>query len=88
MKCLAKTNMCFICVAQSYSFYQRNRITVHGGKLDTLSEAVVSFRTVVTFVKWLISNTEFSEQWDTLSEAVVSLIMMITFIITRGKIMQ
>jgi len=27
---------------------------------DTLSEAVVSLRTVVTFVTWLISKTEFS----------------------------
>jgi len=27
---------------------------------DTLSEAVVSLRTVVTFVLWLISRTEFS----------------------------
>jgi len=29
-------------------------------KRDTLSEAVVSLRTVVTFVTWLISTTEFS----------------------------
>ena len=27
---------------------------------DTLSEAVVSLRTLVTFVTWLISRTEFS----------------------------
>ena len=31
-----------------------------GDKRDTLSEAVVSLRTVVTFVTWLISRTEFS----------------------------
>jgi len=29
-------------------------------KRDTLSEAVVSIRTLVTFVTWLISRTEFS----------------------------
>ena len=34
---------------------------MHGGERDTLSEAVVSLvRTVVTFVKCLISGTEFS----------------------------
>ena len=33
---------------------------MHGGERDTLSETVVSLRTMVTFVKWLISRTEFS----------------------------
>jgi len=60
MKCLTSTHICFIWVAQSYPFYQRNRSIVHGGERDTLSEAVVSLRTVVTFVTWLISRTEFS----------------------------
>ena len=60
MKCLASTHIYFIWVAQSYPFYQRNRSIVHGGERDTLSEAVVSLRTVVTFVTWLISKTEFS----------------------------
>jgi len=60
MKCLASTHMYFIWVAQSYSFYQRNRGIVHGAERDTLSEAAVSLRTVVTFVTWLISRTEFS----------------------------
>ena len=60
MKCLASTHIYFIWVAQSYPFYQRNRSIVHGGERDTLSEAVVSFRTVVTFVTWLIFRTEFS----------------------------
>ena len=46
--------------AQSYLFYQRNRSIVHGGERDTISEAVVSIRTLVTFVTWLISRTEFS----------------------------
>ena len=59
MKCLASTHICFIWVAQSYLFYQRNRSIVHGGERDTLSEAVVSLRTLVTFVTWLISRTEF-----------------------------
>jgi len=31
-----------------------------GEKRDTLSEAAVSSRTVVTFVTWLISRIEFS----------------------------
>jgi len=57
MKCLASTHIYFIWVAQSYPFYQRNRSIVHGGERDTLSEAVVSLRTVVTFVTWLISRT-------------------------------
>jgi hypothetical protein len=60
MKCLASTHIYFIWVAQSYFFYQRNRSIVHGGERDTLSEAAVSSRTVVTFVTWLISRTEFS----------------------------
>jgi len=60
MKCLASTHIYFVWVAQSYFFYQRNRSIVHGGERDTLSEAVVSSRTVVTFVTWLISRTEFS----------------------------
>jgi len=60
MKCLASTHIYFIWVAQSYSFYQRNRSIVHGGEQDTLSEAAVSLITVVTFVTWLISRTEFS----------------------------
>jgi len=60
MKCLASTRTYFIWVAHSYSFYQRNHRIVHGGERDTLSEAVVSLRTVVTFVTWLISRTEFS----------------------------
>jgi len=53
MKCLASTHIYFIWVAQSYRI-------VHGGERDTLSEAAVSSRTVVTFVTWLISRTEFS----------------------------
>jgi len=60
MKCLASTHIYFIWVAQSYLFYQRNRSIAHGGQRDTLSEAVVSLRTVVTFVTWLISKIEFS----------------------------
>jgi len=60
MKCLVSTHVYFIWVAQSYLFYQRNRSIVHGGERDTLSEAVVSFRTLVTFVTWLISTAEFS----------------------------
>ena len=62
MKCLASTNIYFIWVAQSYLFYLRNRSIVHGGERDTLSEAVVSLRTLITFVTWLISRTEFSSQ--------------------------
>jgi hypothetical protein len=60
MKCLAGTHIYFIWVAQSYLFFQRNGSIVHGGERDTLSEAVVSLRTVVPFVTWLISRTEFS----------------------------
>ena len=60
MKCLASTHIYFIWVAQSYLFYQRNRSIVHGGERDTLSEAVVSLTTVITFVTWSISRTEFS----------------------------
>ena len=59
MKCLASTHDCFILVAQSYFFYKRNRSVVHEGEQDTLSEAAVSSRTVVTFVTWLIFRTEF-----------------------------
>ena len=57
MKCLASTH--FIWVAQSYPFYQRNHSIVYGGERDTLSEAVVSLRTVDMFVTWLISRAEF-----------------------------
>jgi len=60
MKCLASTHIYISWVAQSYLFYQRNRSIVHGEERDTLSEAVVSLRTLVTFVTWLISRTEFS----------------------------
>ena len=60
MKSLASTDIDFIWVAQSYILYQRNRSIVHGGERDTLSEAAVSSRTLVTFVTWLISRTEFS----------------------------
>jgi len=60
MKCLASTHIYFIWVAQSYSYYQKNRSIVHGGERDTLSEAIVSLRTMVTFVTRLISKTEFS----------------------------
>ena len=60
MRCLASTHIYYIWVAQSYPFYQRNRSIVHGGERDTLSEAVVSLRTVVTFVTWLICRTESS----------------------------
>ena len=60
MKCLASTHIYFIWVAQSYLFYQRNRSIVHEGERDTLSEDIVSLRTLVTFVTWLISRTEFS----------------------------
>jgi len=59
MKCLVSKHIYFIWVAQSFFFNQRNRSIVHGGERDTLSEAVVSLRTVVTFVTWLISRTEF-----------------------------
>jgi len=54
MKYLASKHIYFIWVAQSCFFYQRNRSFVHGGERDTLSEAAVSSRTVVTFVTWLI----------------------------------
>jgi len=47
-------------LANTHDVYQRNRSIVHEGERDTLSEAVVSLRTVVTFVTWLISRTEFS----------------------------
>jgi len=60
MQCLTSTHIYFIWVAQSHPFYQKNRSIVHGGVQDTLSEDVVSSRTVVTFVTWLISRTEFS----------------------------
>ena len=60
MKCLVSKHIHFIWVAQSYFCYQRNHSIVHGGKRDTLSEAVVSLRTVVTFVTWLISRRVFS----------------------------
>jgi len=60
MKCLANMHICLIWVTQSYLFYQRNRSIVHGAQRDTLSEAVASLRTLVTFVPWLISRTEFS----------------------------
>jgi len=33
---------------------------VHGEERDTLSETVASLRTVVAFVTWLFSGTEFS----------------------------
>ena len=61
MKCLVSTHVGFIWVAQSYFFYLRNGSIVHGGERDTLSEAVVSLRTVVTFVTWLISRTVFTK---------------------------
>ena len=60
MKCLASTHIYFMWVFQSCLFYQRNRIILYGGERDTLSETVVSLRTLVTFVTWLISRTEFS----------------------------
>jgi len=47
MNCLASRHIYFIWVAQSYPFYQRNHSIVHAGERDTLSEAVVSLRTVV-----------------------------------------
>ena len=56
MKCLASTHIYFIWVAQSYPFYQRNRSIVHGGERDTLSEAVVSFRTVVCVALFLLNR--------------------------------
>jgi len=59
MKCLVSTHIYFIWVAQSHSFYQRNRSSVHGGERDAQSEAAVTIRTVVTFVTCLISRTEF-----------------------------
>ena len=52
MKYLASTHIYVIWVAQSYSFYERKRSIVHGGERDTLSEATVTLRTVVTFVTW------------------------------------
>ena len=60
MKYLASTHIYFIWIAQSCFFYQRNRSIVDGGERDTLSQAAVSSRTMVTFVTWLISRTEFS----------------------------
>jgi len=60
MKCLTSTHIYSIWVTQTYLFYQRNRSIVHGGERDTLSEIVVSLRTLVTFVTWLISRTVFS----------------------------
>ena len=60
MKCLASTHIYFVWVAQSYSFYHRNRSIVHGGERDTLYGAAVSLRIVFTFVTWLISRAEFS----------------------------
>jgi len=60
MKCLVSKHIYFIWVAQSYFFYHRNRSIVHAGERDILSEAVVSLRTVVTFVTWLISRTALS----------------------------
>ena len=59
MKYLASTHIYVIWVAQSYSFYERKRSIVHGGERDNLSEATEALRTVVTFVTWLISRTEF-----------------------------
>ena len=59
MKCLASKHIYFIWVAQSYSFNERNRSIVHGRERDTLSEATVTLRTVVTFVTCLIPRTEF-----------------------------
>ena len=59
MKYLASTHIYVIWVAQSYSFHERNRSIVHGGERDTLSEAAVSSRTVVTFVTWLILEKSF-----------------------------
>jgi len=52
MKYLASTHIYVIWVAQSYSFYERKCSIVHGGERDTLSEATVTLRTVVTFVTW------------------------------------
>ena len=39
---------------------ERERGRLASEKQDALSEVVVSLRTVVTFVTWLISRTEFS----------------------------
>ena len=39
---------------------ERERGKIASEKQDTLSEVVVSLRTVATFVTWLISRTEFS----------------------------
>jgi len=61
MKCLASTHYFFIWVVPFYSFHQRNLGIVHGGERDTLSEAAVSSRAMVTvtFVTWSSSGTEF-----------------------------
>ena len=59
MKYLASTHIYVIWVAQSCSFHERNRSIVHGGERDTLFEATVTLRTVVTFMTCLISRTEF-----------------------------
>jgi len=71
IKCLVSKHVCLIWVAQSYFFNQRNRSIVHGGERGTLSEAVVSLRTVVTFVALLISKTEFSSSEHVLYDIFV-----------------
>ena len=60
MKWLVTAHIHFIWVSQSYFFHQRNRDIVHERERDTLSEAAVSSRTMVTFVTWLISRAWFS----------------------------
>jgi len=51
----------------SYSLSLTRALFLSVSQRDTLSEAVVSSRTLVTFVTWLISGTEFSS-----SELVLS----------------
>jgi len=44
----------------SHSIYDTHTYPPSTNERDTLSEVVVLLRTVVTFVTWLISRTEFS----------------------------
>jgi len=47
-------------IPKSEGVLLRNHMIVHGGEREPQPETAVSFRTVVTFVTWLISTTEFS----------------------------
>ena len=50
----------YICIYIYIHIYIYRFTYMYIHKRDTLSEAMVSLRTVVTFVSWLISRTEFS----------------------------